>query len=41
MSQKTYRVIQWMTGDVGQVGVRHFADNLDLGLVQPRGLVRK
>lgn len=24
---KTYRVIQWMTGDVGQVGVRHFADN--------------
>ena len=27
MPQKTYRVIQWMTGDVGQVGVRHFADN--------------
>ncbi|MBY0289102.1 MAG: dihydrodipicolinate reductase [Mycobacteriaceae bacterium] len=27
MSDKTYRVIQWMTGDVGQVGVRHFADN--------------
>ncbi|WP_319455638.1 MULTISPECIES: dihydrodipicolinate reductase [unclassified Mycobacterium] len=26
MPQKTYRVIQWMTGDVGQVGVRHFAD---------------
>ncbi|MGE2727357.1 dihydrodipicolinate reductase [Mycolicibacterium pulveris] len=25
MSEKTYRVIQWMTGDVGQVGVRHFA----------------
>ncbi|UUO03265.1 dihydrodipicolinate reductase [Mycolicibacterium novocastrense] len=24
MSDKTYRVIQWMTGDVGQVGVRHF-----------------
>ncbi|VEG57695.1 dihydrodipicolinate reductase [Mycolicibacterium aurum] len=23
----TYRVIQWMTGDVGQVGVRHFAEN--------------
>ncbi|HYI15274.1 MAG TPA: hypothetical protein VEX37_07785, partial [Thermomicrobiales bacterium] len=22
----TYRIIQWMTGDVGQVGVRHFAD---------------
>ena len=25
--EKTYRVIQWMTGDVGQVGVRHFADS--------------
>lgn len=27
MPQQTYRVIQWMTGDVGQVGVRHFASN--------------
>ena len=27
MPEKTYRIIQWMTGDVGQVGVRHFADN--------------
>lgn len=27
MPQQTYRVIQWMTGDVGRVGVRHFADN--------------
>ena len=27
MPDKAYRVIQWMTGDVGQVGVRHFADN--------------
>ncbi|KUI11374.1 dihydrodipicolinate reductase [Mycobacterium sp. GA-1285] len=25
MSEKTYRVIQWMTGDVGRAGVRHFA----------------
>ncbi|OBF93395.1 dihydrodipicolinate reductase [Mycobacterium sp. 852002-51152_SCH6134967] len=25
MSDRKYRVIQWMTGDVGQVGVRHFA----------------
>ncbi|ORB28999.1 NAD(P)H-dependent amine dehydrogenase family protein [Mycolicibacterium parafortuitum] len=25
MSDRTYRVIQWMTGDVGQVGIRHFA----------------
>lgn len=24
---KKYRVIQWMTGDVGQVALRHFADN--------------
>src|SRR5262245_53852854 len=29
----TYRVIQWMTGDVGQVGVRHFAENLVFDLV--------
>jgi hypothetical protein len=27
MSDKTYRIIQWMTGDVGQVGVRHFASS--------------
>lgn len=27
MPNKTYRIIQWMTGDVGQVGVRHFAEN--------------
>ena len=27
MSEKRYRVIQWMTGDVGQAGIRHFADN--------------
>ncbi len=29
----TYRIIQWMTGDVGQVGVRHFADNPVFDLV--------
>jgi hypothetical protein len=29
----TYRVIQWMTGDVGQVGLRHFADNPVFDLV--------
>jgi 2,4-diaminopentanoate dehydrogenase len=33
MSDKTYRVIQWMTGDVGQVGIRHFADNAVFDLV--------
>ncbi|MGH3678314.1 MAG: NAD(P)H-dependent amine dehydrogenase family protein [Mycobacterium sp.] len=33
MPEKTYRVIQWMTGDVGQVGVRHFADNPVFDLV--------
>ncbi|KUH93450.1 dihydrodipicolinate reductase [Mycobacterium sp. IS-1556] len=27
MPDRTYRMIQWMTGDVGQVGVRHFADS--------------
>ncbi|HEX2214157.1 MAG TPA: dihydrodipicolinate reductase, partial [Mycobacterium sp.] len=32
-SEKTYRVIQWMTGDVGQVGLRHFADNPVFDLV--------
>lgn len=33
MPEKTYRVIQWMTGDVGQVAVRHFADNPVFDLV--------
>jgi 2,4-diaminopentanoate dehydrogenase len=33
MSEKTYRVIQWMTGDVGKVGVRHFAENPVFDLV--------
>lgn len=27
MPQKTYRVIQWATGNVGQIAIRHFADN--------------
>jgi len=29
----TYRIVQWMTGDVGQVGVRHFAENPEFDLV--------
>lgn len=29
----TYRIVQWMTGDVGQVGVRHFAENPHFDLV--------
>lgn len=33
MVERRYRVIQWMTGDVGQVGVRHFADNPTYELV--------
>lgn len=33
MSDRRYRVIQWMTGDVGQVGIRHFADNPVFDLV--------
>lgn len=27
MRSKPYRVIQWMTGDVGQAAIRHFADS--------------
>lgn len=33
MLDNTYRVIQWMTGDVGRVGIRHFADNPVFDLV--------
>ena len=33
MAEKTYRVIQWMTGDVGQVGIRHFAESPVFDLV--------
>ena len=33
MSQNTYRVVQWMTGDVGRVGIRHFAANPVFDLV--------
>ncbi|MEV3900934.1 dihydrodipicolinate reductase [Mycobacterium sp. NPDC050551] len=32
-TSRTYRVIQWMTGDVGQVGVRHFTGNPTFDLV--------
>lgn len=27
MRDRTYRVIQWMTGDVGRAGLRHFLEN--------------
>lgn len=33
MAQQSYRVIQWMTGDVGQAGIRHFAQNPVFDLV--------
>lgn len=33
MPDRTYRLIQWMTGDVGQVGIRHFAENPVFDLV--------
>lgn len=33
MSQKTYRVIQWATGKVGQLSIRHFASNPAFQLV--------
>ena len=46
MPQNSYRVIQWMTGDVDAVlAIPDVCDaaprclNLDLGLVRPRGLV--
>jgi hypothetical protein len=67
MAEKTYRIVQWRTGDVGYVGVRDFVDSpvcdpvgglaqiatnvcdapqgsrthRDLGLIRPRGLVRR
>ncbi len=33
MSQNTYRVVQWMTGDVGRVGIRHLTANPVFDLV--------
>jgi hypothetical protein len=30
---QTYRVIQWATGSIGQISIRHFADNPDFELV--------
>ncbi|OFB36007.1 dihydrodipicolinate reductase [Mycolicibacterium sp. (ex Dasyatis americana)] len=33
MSDRTYRIIQWMTGDVGRAGVRHFAESPVFDLV--------
>jgi len=27
MTEKTYRVIQWATGKVGQAAIRHFVEN--------------
>src|SRR5437762_2711760 len=33
MSDKTYKVIQWATGSIGQISIRHFADNPAFELV--------
>ncbi len=33
MPQQTHRVIQWMTGDDGQIAVRHFVENPVFDLV--------
>ena len=33
MQSQTYRVIQWATGSIGQIAIRHFADNPDFELV--------
>src|SRR5919108_4903607 len=27
VSERTYRVIQWATGSIGQISIRHFAEN--------------
>ena len=27
MSKPPYRVVQWATGSIGQIGIRHFVDN--------------
>ena len=33
MARRTYRVIQWATGNVGKVALRHFIENPDLELM--------
>jgi hypothetical protein len=33
MSASTYRVIQWATGSIGQISIRHFVDNPQFDLV--------
>ena len=33
MSERRYRVIQWATGSIGQIAIRHFADNPAFELV--------
>jgi hypothetical protein len=33
MADRTYRVIQWATGSIGQIAIRHFADTPDFDLV--------
>jgi hypothetical protein len=33
MGRSPYRVIQWATGSIGQISIRHFADNPDFELV--------
>jgi 2,4-diaminopentanoate dehydrogenase len=33
MPDRTYRVIQWATGSIGQIAIRHFAANPAFDLV--------
>jgi 2,4-diaminopentanoate dehydrogenase len=33
MAARRYRVIQWATGSIGQISIRHFADNPDFEIV--------
>jgi len=33
MTERTYRVVQWATGSIGQIAIRHFAENPTFALV--------
>ena len=33
VSDQTYRVVQWATGSIGQIAIRHFAENPIFDLV--------
>ena len=33
MADTPYRIVQWATGSIGQIGIRHFVDNPAFELV--------